>query len=163
MDWSYSRLIKDAHNGDVAIFAQGGASAFDFVNWLDSYILNICKPTYALITTYNTTTASRHILETEYIVNTLKRHQITPILATIHPGGNAEANARNQEINQWVKDSGYMYLDLAELLSLNNDGVTADSNLLNPDMVHFTTPTNKIIAERFESDFGYIFDWFPAK
>ena len=51
-----------------------------------------------------------------------------------------------------------MYLDLAELLSLNNDGVTADSNLLNPDMVHFTTPTNKIIAERFESDFGYIFD-----
>lgn len=154
----YSRLIKEAHDGEVAIFSQGGASAYDFVNWLDNYILNICKPTYALISTYNTTDADRHILEIEYLVDALARHQITPILATIHPSGDTNANARHRAINDWIKGSGYMYFDLAELLSLNNDGVTVNPNLLNPDLVHFTKPTNELIANRFENDFGYIFD-----
>lgn len=156
--FGYTRLIKEAHNGDVSIFSQGGANAFDFVNWIDNYILNICKPTYALISTYNTITSERHILEIEYIIDVLKRHQITPIIATIHPGGNEEVNIRHQEINQWIKNSGYMYFDLAELLSLNNDGITVNSNLLNPDLVHFTKSTNELIATRFEHDFGYIFD-----
>ena len=56
-------------------------------------------------------------------------------------------------MNDWIRSSGYVYLDIAEILSLNNDGVTIDETKLKSDKVHPTIESHELIYKRSLIDF----------
>lgn len=154
---NYARQIKDSLGGSAFLVAQGGARTSDYLTWLKEYVLNVCQPQYCLITTYNETSFTRWYPNIMQIIEILEEHNIIPILATIHPGGGATINEQKAKINDWIRASGYLVFDIGKIISLNNDGITTDENLLRPDLVHFNHVSNDMLATEFMLDFPFLY------
>lgn len=154
---NYARQIKDSMRGDVFLVAQGGANTSHYLTWLNEYVFNVCQPQYCLITTYNETSYTRWHTNILQIIDRLEAHNIIPILATIHPGGGPTIDEQKARINEWIRKSGYFVFDIGKLVSLNNDGVTTDEDLLRPDLVHFNYISNNLLADSFMSEFPFLY------
>lgn len=154
---NYTRQIKLGMNGSAFLVVQGGAGTSNFISWLDEYAMDLCKPKYCLVTTYNETNFSRWYSNIQEILNRLKRENITPILATIHPAEGDVIGDTHSEINDWIRSSGFLVFDVAKVISLNHDGVTTWKDILTPpNWVHFNLEANNILAKNFFETFPYL-------
>ena len=150
---NYTRQIKKGMGGSAFLVVQGGADTNHFLTWLDGYVLDLCKPQYCLITTYNETNFSRWYSNIMKIIQILEDNNIVPILATIHPGGKGGIDDGRKKINEWIRNSGYLVFDIAKIISLNHDGISLNKNLLHFDMVHYNYEANTLLANAFLETF----------
>lgn len=156
-EYGYTRRIRSEMNGSAFLVAQGGASTRKFLVWLDEYVLDLCKPQYCLITTYNETNFTSWHHNISDIIEILERENITPILATIHPAEGDVISNVHSEINDWIRNSGYLVFDVAKVISLNHDGVTTWKDVLTPPTwVHFNYESNNLLYENFFDSFPFM-------
>lgn len=153
---NYARQIKSRMGGSAFLVVQGGADTNDFITWLNEYVLNICKPQYCLVATYNEANFSMWYSNISEIIQIISDKGIIPILATIHPGGRNGLNDERKRINDWIRESGYLVFDIAKVISQNNDGITVNEELLRYDLVHFNYETNDMLADYFWETFSHL-------
>lgn len=132
----YAYRIKKELNNSVFIESRGGAGSTSAKNWLTGYLNQIVRPKYAIVyigtndTAYNT-----WLTNIQDIISALTAINAIPILVTIAPNA-GDSNAFMAQMNTWIKQSGYAYIDANAVLSLNNDGVTANPALYFSDLTH---------------------------
>lgn len=85
------------------------------------------------------------------VLSRCAEYNITPILATIP----SVPNLPHEELNTWVRNSGYRYIDFAKAVNAQPDG-TWDAGLLSSDNVHPTEAGAKVLASRVMLDFPEI-------
>ncbi len=61
-------------------------------------------------------------------------------------------------MNNYIRESGYLYIDAAKACSVNNDGTTFDGSLFMDDKVHPTIEAHKLIFEQAKKDVPELFD-----
>lgn len=134
---SYARRLYDALEGKVFISGRGGATSEDILNRI-TYELNFCAPEYCII---NTGVNDRSIGVDAYktnmgsIISILENAGIEPVLITCPRVMDNDNVSVLREINEWVKNTGYKYIDVAMALS-TGDGETMDTLKYQTDNVH---------------------------
>lgn len=87
------------------------------------------------------------------IISKLEGAGIIPILSTFQPASTPEGQAEYTKMNNWVKASGYNYVNIAYAVSLNNDEVTRDESVY-IDGVHFNEKGNDLFYYQIINDIG---------
>ena len=85
------------------------------------------------------------------MIEVLKKNGITPILATIPPSAShtSALNAEHHKMSEWVRKSGYHYLDFEYYMTKNHDRVTPNPTAYLKDQVHPTIEIHKTIKNKF--------------
>ena len=148
----YATLVREALSGETAIVARGGATSTDGLNWLNQYILDIYQPKYMILAFgMNDTNYSKWLANMQKMIEILKKNGITPILATIPPSASHSSafNAEHHKMSEWVRKSGYHYLDFEYYMTKNHDRVTPNPSAYLKDQVHPTIEIHKTIKNKF--------------
>lgn len=148
----YATLVKEALSGETAIVARGGATSTDGLNWLNQYILDVYQPKYMILAFgMNDMNYSKWLVNMQKMIEVLKKNGITPILATIPPSAShtSALNAEHHKMSEWVRKSGYHYLDFEYYMTKNHDRVTPNPTAYLKDQVHPTIEIHKTIKNKF--------------
>lgn len=155
-DKRFSNLVSKKLGGDMFTWAQGGASSGQVYTWL-STILNLNESKYYLICVgmndENFQTWQGNI---ENILSTIETNHGIPILCTIPPT-NLASNEEHMLMNQYIRQSGIDFIDIAKIMSANNNGITVDLSKFLSDGVHPTPEVHEIIYQTIFSAFPQIF------
>lgn len=158
-DKRYCYLMKQKLNGSMFVCGQGGAVSSQVNTWL-SYLKEIVCPDYVILAMgMNDTSYSVWLTNTNSTIELIKGIYPSAKIAfvTVTPAGSNYANSEHVKMNEWIRNSGYSYLDAAELISLNNDGVTMDTSKLLSDQVHPTVSSHELIYKRSLIDFAELY------
>ncbi|MBO5632404.1 MAG: SGNH/GDSL hydrolase family protein [Aeriscardovia sp.] len=153
---NYARQIKDGMGGSAFLVVQGGADTNHFLTWLEEYVLDICKPQYCLVTTYNESPFFEWHSNIMEIIQIFEGKNIIPILATIHSGGKDGIDDGRIKINEWIRGSNCLVFDVAKIVSLDHDGISVNKDLLQYDMVHYNFEANDLLASSFFEIFPFL-------
>lgn len=154
----YAKLIKDELGGNAFINGQGGASSGDGITWLKSYLMDVVQPQYAIVAFgMNERNFDTWKSNTLQIIDILNNNNVTPILVTITPSDAEVANDVHMLMNDFIRESGYMYIDAAKACSLDCDGLTFDESLFMADKIHPTVYAHRLIFEQAKKDIPDIF------
>lgn len=157
----YAALISEYLNGDVYVSCKGGSNSTVGLQWFDQYLFETVKPKYILIAFgMNDTNYSTWVSNMQKMIALAEANGVTPILATIPQTENElllDYNGMHQKMSAWVRKSGYRYIDIAKVLSLNNDGKTVNSKLILNDQIHPSVTGHRLIYEEFLAKCGDLF------
>lgn len=145
--------------GDSTIlnFGLGGDSISAMSNKISNSEKFIRNCDYALLCIG---TNDRGMSETAFIskltecIDKLKAMGIKPILFTI-PHANYEMTDSMLRINDWIRSSGYHYVDMYKVFA-NSDG-TCKTELFMADKIHPTTTGHSYIYHRIQFDCPFLF------
>lgn len=140
-NYSYARILYDILDGDVAISGAGGNTSSAILRRLINELPYI-HPRYIIVNTGvndRNITSDLYIQNMNNIINNILSLNITPILVTCPRVMDTDNIETMTTINNFVRTSGYKYIDLAYALS-TGDGITQDSSKFNTDKIH---PNNK--------------------
>lgn len=158
----YATLISDYLDKDVYLCAKGGADSTSGVNWLNQYVFETVRPKYMLIAFgMNDKNYDTWLSNTKKMIALVEANGIIPILATVPPTNSSvsvDYSAEHLKMSEWVKSSGYRYLDIAKVLSMNGDGETFNPDLIKSDGIHPTVNGHCLIFEEFVRNFGDLKD-----
>ena len=157
----YAYLIKQELDGNVFISAQGGSKMQLALEMMNNYIFDLCYPKYFLIAFgMNDTDYDAWLKNAQTAISILESKNIIPILATIPPVTGESMSGNNQvhmQMNTWIRNHDYPYIDIAKMLSSGNDGVTAGSSFFLSDGVHPTAASHLLIFNRAKIDLPFLF------
>lgn len=156
----YCYLMLKKLNGKLFICAQGGGISEQVVSWINDYLRYIVNPKYVILAMgMNDSNYDKWLSNTKLAINTINAiwKNVKILFVTIPPAGSNYANAEHIKMNDWIRSSGYTYLDVAEILSLNYDGVTLDTSKLLEDQVHPTIESHELIYKRSLIDFAEMY------
>lgn len=158
-DNRYAMKIKNALGGDVFIFGQGGATSGSGKIWVEKYIPNMVRPTYILLAFgMNDRDYEKWLDNIKCMINKCLECGMTPILATTPPSPHPSyPDDVHIKMNDWIRNSGFTYLDIAEALSLNNDRVTPNADKLLGDKVHPNIDGHDTIFKRSKIDLPFLY------
>ena len=127
--------------------ARGGSYSAEGVACLNNYLDAMFTPQTVIIgygmneSNYNVWLGNMKTL-----CKAFERKGTRIVLMTIPPVTNTNYNnATHASMSAWIRASGYDFVDVARIMSNNNDGVTADSNATLQDGVHPTADMHKKI------------------
>ena len=153
----YYNKINELLKGDTFMWAQGGAGSYSAYTWMNT-ILSLNESEYYLIDIgMNDSSASYWQTHIEDIIETITNNNKIPILCTIPPTSNAQTNEQHMLMNQYIRNSGLKYVDIAKIMSLNNDGITYDATKFLSDNIHPTVKCHDIIFKAIKNGFPEIF------
>lgn len=153
---TYSNLMYDALIGNVAIAGRGGETITTINTRND---IDFFSPTYHLVdigsndTVYATWLAG---IQT-YIAKIVAAGSI-PVLATIVPRSDRQSFIN--QCNDWIRLSGYNYVDFAKSVTVNNDGITQDTSLFWTDSVHPNIAGNAKMFQQIKIDAPFLWDGY---
>lgn len=135
---SYARRLKEKMGNEVWLSGGAGATTSDIILRLSTE-LKVVSPQYAIINAgvndiISSNNSSTIISNLNTIINLLLSKNITPVLITIPPLGDAYQTSIS-EVNSWVKNSGFKYIDLAYVMSIG-DSSTQNTLYFMPDNIH---------------------------
>lgn len=87
-----------------------------------------------------------------YFIKKCEENHITPILVTIP----SSATINNDNKNEWIRNSGYRYIDFATAMGANNFGTSWTTGLAKSDGNHPTEDGAKVLAQQVLKDFPEI-------
>lgn len=134
---SYGRRLYDITNGNVLLSGRGGATASDLLHRI-VVELNVCTPKYCVLQVgANDYYYGFDLFKTtmEQIIEIVKDNGVIPILTTTPRMGSVDNLSFLRQANEWIKNSGYKYIDVAMALS-NGDGETQDVSKYYEDTDH---------------------------
>lgn len=153
----FASLIKKAVKGDCAINGRGGANAYVVWEWLNSYLFNIYSPKYVVLCVgTNDSDFSMWKGRMSAMISLIEDQNAEPILMTVCANTSVSSAVFN-DMNEWIKSSGYRYIDANRVMSLNYDTLTNNPALKLEDGVHPNVEGNKIIFERAKLDIPELF------
>lgn len=162
-DYAFSKLIKNALGGDVAIFARGGKETQDAVQCIETDMA-LFKPKYAMIELgINETVVDGDITGAflKYKVNITKmveafRKTGAEIILVTSPNLSSAKPITSE--NSFIKNyfTGFRYLDMGTALAIDDTSYTINQDLMAEDG-HPNKEGHQKIFERFLLDFGELF------
>lgn len=153
---TYSNLLFDSLNGDVAIAGRGGEdiSTINTRNDIDFF-----SPTYHLVDIgSNDTVYATWLAGIQSYITKIIASGAIPVLATIVPRSDRQTFIN--QANDWIRLSGYNYVDFAKAVTLNNDSITQDPTLFWTDLVHPNIAGNAKMFQQLKIDAPYLWDGY---
>ncbi|PIF30756.1 lysophospholipase L1-like esterase [Flavobacterium sp. 9] len=151
---TYSNLLLDSLNGDVAIAGRGGEdiSTINTRNDIDFF-----SPTYHLVDIgSNDTVYATWLAGIQTYISKIQASGAIPVLATIAPRSDRQTFIN--QANDWIRLGTYNYVDFAKALTVNNDGLTQDASLFWTDYVHPNIAGNARMFQQLKIDAPYLWD-----
>jgi len=155
----YASLIQEALGEPIFIDGLGGETSYGLLLKYENDSLTNAK--YTLIATgMNDASGGFTDWKQNYfgVISLVERKGSIPILATVSRNGATDNLSFITSVNDFIRNSGYPYLDVARALSVNNDGVTQDTNLVLSDLIHPNVAGHKAIYDRTWVDIPFIYD-----
>lgn len=151
--WTY--YFTDAERNNLCINGYAGESSASAVADFDT-LVNLGSPKYVVwclgmndgSDTDDTTPSSAWLTALEHVLEVCNERNITPILATIP----SVPTINNRAKSDYVRNSGYAYIDFARAVNSNSDGDWY-SGLLSQDGVHPTDDGARVLFARAITDF----------
>ena len=134
----------------VAASSRGGAKSEEGVEWLQNYYLDAYHPKYLVLEFgMNDTDYNYWLSNTRKMISLCEAYGITPILMTVPPVTNSQSRSElHRKMSQWVKTSGYAYLDFERFMTKNEDRITPDEGRFLKDGTHPTVKVHELIAKQ---------------
>lgn len=157
-DSRYAMLIKNALGGDCFINGRGGAASADMLKWFNTYLPSVCKPEYTIVSCGgNDGNYATWLANLQAIIAKIEEMGSKPILTTI---GAIEAGAGKNifvQANAWIRNSGYDYIDVNLVTSLDYNTTNLNPDLFYADKVHPNALGHEAIFKRAKVDVPYLF------
>lgn len=138
------------------VMGRGGASLLaDNVRLFEQ--IRKCNAAYVILESVaNDDSFSYWLAGLQILLRLCEANNATPILTTYTPLVNASSAAisKMNSVNEWVRNSGYKYLDINKALS--DDGVTYKEGYYLPDGVHPSQAGHLAIFNRLKVDCPYL-------
>lgn len=151
---SYSNLLYDALIGNVAVAGRGGETVANLNTRED---INFFAPTYHLVDIgANDTVYATWLSGIQTYITKIINIGAIPVLATIAPRPDRQTFIN--QANDWIRLSGYNYVDFAKAVSLNNDGVTQDPALFYVDGIHPNIAGHAQMFKQLKTDCPFMWD-----
>ena len=141
---------------EILIVGRGGEDSFG-ICW--KYAADSkCQAEYTLIAIgTNENDYARWLENVQTIISMVEEDGSKPILATVTRRLDRDNLEFITQANEWIRNSGYPYLDAAAAVSVNGDGLTLDQELYYPDMVHPNPAGHQKIFERSLTDLPFLY------
>lgn len=155
----YCVFMKRMLNGSCAINGFGGACTEHVLKFYNDYCKTLYKPDYVLIAAgTNNYTYSTWLTNQQNLIQAIKDNDSIPILVTITRRMDNDNLSFMRQANEWIRNSGEMYIDANIITTLNYDGETQNSSMFWTDLVHPTAETHKKIAQKALLDVPEVFN-----
>lgn len=156
---TYSNMLYDYMNADVAIAGRGGETVATINQRDDIYLFN---PKYHLVDLgSNDTDLTTFTTGIQTYIAKILASGALPILMTITPRGDKQSFINSA--NSWIRSSGYNYIDSAKAVTTGNDGITQNATFFTVDSVHTNVAGNRKIFDQILIDAPYLFDGLNMK
>lgn len=146
--WTYKIIQK--YPNRVVSCGWGGFKITDMVQWKANTLTPFTPKYYLQVAGLNPTSYSVWLSDINIMINEAQSKGAEIILSTLPP-----IASRNQvylsQINNYVINSGYQFLDIAKALTINGDRVTLDNSLLLSDLTHPNLLGQQKIFNEFEN------------
>lgn len=153
----YAQLVKDKLNGDCIVGGKGGENTGMFLGKLETY--SKFSPQYTIIALgLNDTVFSAYKTNIIKMANWCKSIGSVPILTTITRNASNDNLAFMKQVNDFVRSSGYSYIDFAKVMSVGFDGETHNPELFLADGVHPNANGHLQMFKKVLEDAYYIFE-----
>lgn len=155
----YSALLQSViGKGDCLLFGHGGAtSRSDETRTL--FQMEKVNSTYAIVA-YGDNDADfdTWYKYVDYIIKMCKITSTVPVFVTVCPrvGQNSAYITKMQSINNWIKSSGYPYIDANE--ACTTDGLSWKEGYVLTDGVHPSVTGHQAIFDKIKSDCGFLIE-----
>jgi len=160
-DDRYPTLVADLLHGDCAIAAHSGESTATVLSQLE-LDLDRFAPAFVLLPFAR---MDPDFLSWETgirrLIARVEDRGAIPILATSIPLVSREKHAA--AITDWVRASGYPYVDFARALGQPHDRTRWEPTLVHSDLIHPNRKGNHAVADQFLQDVPRLFDAPAAK
>ncbi len=156
----YATLIGNKLNGSTFINGISGGATSDIKKSL-KYLPQICQPKYVILGIgTNQNNFSSWKTDMENILSTIKNdlNGATPILATVTLREDNKNLAFVTQANEWIRNSGYKYVDVNKLTTVGGDTKTQDLSKFQSDKVHLTPGANQEVYNSFLSTVPELFN-----
>lgn len=155
-DDRYPTLVADLLQGDCAIAAHSGESTATVLPQLE-LDLDSFSPAFVLLP-FARMDPDFLAWETgiRRLIARVEARGAIPILATSIPLVSREAHAA--AITDWVRASGYPYVDFAQALGQPYDRTRWEPTLVHSDLIHPNRKGNRAIVDQFLKDVPQLFD-----
>lgn len=153
-----TEFTKKHGDGTVLNFGLGGDNVTGMYNKIvnsERFVKN-CDYALLCIGTNDRSSSADAFLDTlKKAIKALEDMGITPILFTV-PHGDYEMKDSMKEVNEWIKESGYDYVDMYKVFA-NSDGSCKQSMFM-ADKIHPTAEGQKAIFNQIKKDCPFLFD-----
>ena len=159
-DTRYATLIKEKLKGSVFISGKSGGTSSDIKTAL-KYLPQICQPKYVIVAIgTNETSFSSWRANMDDILASIKNNLngATPILATVTLRENNKNLDFAVQANEWIRNSGYKYVDINKLTTVGGDMKTQDLSKFQGDKVHLSPRANQEVFDSFLSTVPELFN-----
>lgn len=155
--WTYY-LVQNGFDKNILMNAYAGENSANAVKALDNLLKLGITPTYAVWclgmndgadSASDPSTAWADGRDT--FINQCKKYGVIPVFGTIP----SVPNKNNEKKNEWIRNSGYQYIDFAKAVGAQSDG-TWYSGMLSQDNVHPTAAGGIALYGRVLTDFPQI-------
>ena len=159
----YATLLQnDLGKDSFMVIGKGGEAVDSIVNQFASYYVAAFKPTYLIIALgVNNHSFDEYLSALNQMLDMLKSRHVEPILTTITPAISSSVTTNEtvlQAINNWVRESGYRYVDIFNAVAETVNGVSVwKEGMVLPDGVHPTVAGHQAIYEAFALELPEIF------
>lgn len=154
----YAAKIKAKLNGGLVIAGQGGEYAYGLMSHMDTDFDRFVPKYHILAIGTNDTLFEQYVESMTTLINRVVSLGGIPVLVTVTRRLDSDNLILIRLINQWVKESVHIYVDIAKCMSVNNDGETQDADLFLPDQIHPNVAGHEKIYQQFLIDVPEIFD-----
>ena len=144
------RSVLERMTGDkIALSGKGGATSGDGLKWLEDYYFDTHSVEYLVIAFgMNDRDYDTWLSNMKQMITLAKKNGATPILMTIPPRGHAQLDQVHKRMSQWVRSSGYAYLDYEYLMTVGHDRCTKNPSMYLSDGLHPVAAVHKSIAQQ---------------
>ncbi len=160
LDKRYASLLKTKLDGSIHINGRGGEASTQLVSKIKSDFSSVTAD-YTVLA-IGTNDSDFNLLQSNIIklIEVIESKGSIPILMTLTKITAFDRTAFMNAVNQWIINSGYLYVDANLATTLNNDRITQNTTMFFADGVHPNTTGHEAIYNRFLLDVPEVFDGF---
>lgn len=155
-----SLLQKSIGEENCLIDGKGGEKMSpEFINRV-MYINSIYKSKYVLLSigTNNYSDVSRCISEMKNLTEQIKKNNQIPIFATVTPRKSYDYNNTAVKINDWIKSSGELYVDMHQAVTPQDSPEWWAEGYVLSDGIHPTAIAYDAMFEQLKDDCTFLFE-----
>lgn len=156
----YADLVKSKLGGSAHINGRGGDKSDTLVNKLSTDFTTERADYVVLAIGTNDTVFDTWLTNIEKLIEAVEAKGSIPILMTLTKITSSDRTAFMTAVNNWILNSGYLYVDANLATTLNNDRQTQNTSLFKTDGVHPNVDGHEVIYRRFLLDVPEVFDGY---
>ena len=156
----YADLVKSKLGGSAHINGRGGDKSDTLVNKLSTDFTTERADYVVLAIGTNDTVFDTWLTNIEKLIEAVEAKGSIPILMTLTKITSSDRTAFMTAVNNWIINSGYLYVDANLATTLNNDRQTQNTSLFKTDGVHPNVDGHEVIYRRFLLDVPEVFDGY---